>query len=161
MTTTTTATLHRAFALLDSHDSSHTSSPSSCLPSSWSGPSACDISSWATSRAGPTRAVLSIYGNRIDVSSCSCSPPGQPLPRPTRDLGADLSFAVSIASLVISNSRKRTSIQASPNAFPASRVIASRPFGDTTPIEFIQVRQESHSSSWCSDIGDGSIVETD
>ncbi|KAF3768955.1 hypothetical protein M406DRAFT_92278 [Cryphonectria parasitica EP155] len=45
---------------------------------------------------------------------------------------------LSIASLVISNSRKRTSIQITPNAFPATRVSASRPAGDSTPIEFVQ-----------------------
>ncbi|KAJ4414667.1 hypothetical protein N0V82_007781 [Gnomoniopsis sp. IMI 355080] len=45
---------------------------------------------------------------------------------------------LSIASLVISNSQWRTSIQISPNGFPATRVVASRSYGDSTPIEFIQ-----------------------
>ncbi|PSS03596.1 PH domain-containing protein [Coniella lustricola] len=45
---------------------------------------------------------------------------------------------LSISSLVVSNSGKRTSIQISPNGFPATRVAASRPAGDGTPIEFIQ-----------------------
>lgn len=45
---------------------------------------------------------------------------------------------LSIASLVISNTRKRTSIIISPNAFPATRVSASRPAGDNAPVEFVQ-----------------------
>lgn len=45
---------------------------------------------------------------------------------------------LSIASLVISSTRTRTSINISPNAFPATRVVASRTAGDNAPIEFIQ-----------------------
>ncbi|ROW18384.1 hypothetical protein VPNG_00146 [Cytospora leucostoma] len=45
---------------------------------------------------------------------------------------------LSIASLVISSARNRKSISISPNAFPATRVLASRTAGDHTPVEFIQ-----------------------
>ncbi|OLN88662.1 putative ribosylation factor GTPase-activating protein cnt6 [Colletotrichum chlorophyti] len=45
---------------------------------------------------------------------------------------------LSISSLVISNPRRRSSINIVPNAFPATRVSASRPLGDASPIEFVQ-----------------------
>ncbi|KAK2023956.1 PH domain-containing protein [Colletotrichum zoysiae] len=45
---------------------------------------------------------------------------------------------LSIASLVISNPRRRSSINIVPNAFPATKVSASRPLGDNSPIEFVQ-----------------------
>ncbi|KAK1600321.1 PH domain-containing protein [Colletotrichum navitas] len=45
---------------------------------------------------------------------------------------------LSIASLVISNPRRRSSINIVPNAFPATKVSASRPLGDGSPIEFVQ-----------------------
>lgn len=45
---------------------------------------------------------------------------------------------VSISSLVISSPRKRTSINIVPNAFPATRVSASRPLGDNYPLEYVQ-----------------------
>ncbi|OAA43237.1 centaurin beta [Metarhizium rileyi] len=45
---------------------------------------------------------------------------------------------LSISSLVITNSRKRNSVSIIPNAFPASRVIASRISGDSTPLEYVQ-----------------------
>ncbi|KAF6813934.1 PH domain-containing protein [Colletotrichum sojae] len=45
---------------------------------------------------------------------------------------------LSISSLVISNPRRRSAINIVPNAFPATRVSASRPLGDSTPIEFVQ-----------------------
>ncbi|KAL1884246.1 hypothetical protein VTK73DRAFT_3230 [Phialemonium thermophilum] len=45
---------------------------------------------------------------------------------------------LSIASLVISCPRKRTSITISPNAFPATRLSASRSTHDPSPLEFIQ-----------------------
>lgn len=48
-------------------------------------------------------------------------------------------FAVSISSLVITSSRKRSSINIVPNAFPASRLSATRPLGENAPIEFVQV----------------------
>ncbi|KAK4454639.1 hypothetical protein QBC34DRAFT_137874 [Podospora aff. communis PSN243] len=46
--------------------------------------------------------------------------------------------AVSISSVVISSPRKRTSINIVPNAFPATRVSASRSLGDNSPVEFVQ-----------------------
>jgi len=51
-----------------------------------------------------------------------------------------ITVAVSISSVVISNPRRRTSINIVPNAFPATRVSASRSLGDNSPIEFVQVR---------------------
>ncbi|KAI5465941.1 hypothetical protein BGZ63DRAFT_400376 [Mariannaea sp. PMI_226] len=45
---------------------------------------------------------------------------------------------LSITSLVITNPRKRSSVNISPNAFPATKLSASRPLGDTAPIEFVQ-----------------------
>ncbi|KAI3545029.1 PH domain-containing protein [Colletotrichum costaricense] len=45
---------------------------------------------------------------------------------------------LSISSLVISNPRRRSSVNIVPNAFPATRVSASRPLGDGSPIEFVQ-----------------------
>ncbi|KAF9879251.1 PH domain-containing protein [Colletotrichum karsti] len=45
---------------------------------------------------------------------------------------------LSISSLVISNPRRRSSINIVPNSFPATRVSAARPLGDSSPIEFIQ-----------------------
>ncbi|KAJ0313767.1 hypothetical protein COL5a_003308 [Colletotrichum fioriniae] len=45
---------------------------------------------------------------------------------------------LSISSLVISNPRRRSAVNIVPNAFPATRVSASRPLGDGSPIEFVQ-----------------------
>ncbi|KAH6691309.1 PH domain-containing protein [Plectosphaerella plurivora] len=45
---------------------------------------------------------------------------------------------LTISSLVISNPRLRSSIQITPNGFPATRVVASRLAGDSAPLEFIQ-----------------------
>ncbi|KAK7752458.1 hypothetical protein SLS62_005611 [Diatrype stigma] len=45
---------------------------------------------------------------------------------------------LSITSLVITCPRKRTSISVSPNAFPATRVTATRNSSDTNLVEFIQ-----------------------
>jgi len=45
---------------------------------------------------------------------------------------------LSISSVVISSPRKRTSISIVPNAFPATRVSATRSLGDNSPIEFVQ-----------------------
>ncbi|KAL2023193.1 hypothetical protein VTK56DRAFT_3316 [Thermocarpiscus australiensis] len=42
-----------------------------------------------------------------------------------------------ISSVVITSPRKRTSVHITPNAFPATRVSASRSLGDTSPIEFV------------------------
>ncbi|ROT36840.1 PH domain-containing protein [Sodiomyces alkalinus F11] len=52
-----------------------------------------------------------------------------------------------ISSLVISNPRSGSSIQITPNAFPASRVTVSRPTGETAPIEFIQDTDQSNPSA--------------
>ena len=46
---------------------------------------------------------------------------------------------VSVASITISNSRRRL-LTLSPNAFPAVRFVAKRDAGDDTPIEYIQVK---------------------
>lgn len=55
------------------------------------------------------------------------------------DRDADKIFVlVSIASVTISNSRRRL-LTLSPNAFPAVRYVAKRDAGDDTPIEYIQV----------------------
>lgn len=57
---------------------------------------------------------------------------------PSLDLLMKYFRAVSIASVTISNSRRRL-LTLSPNAFPAVRFAAKRDAGDDTPIEFIQV----------------------
>ncbi|KAM7222118.1 hypothetical protein V8F06_002390 [Rhypophila decipiens] len=44
---------------------------------------------------------------------------------------------LSISSVVISNPRRRSAVNIVPNAFPATRVLASRPLGENTPIEFV------------------------
>lgn len=51
-----------------------------------------------------------------------------------------LVLAVTIAGLTITNSRNRTLIHISPNAFPAARYSAKRDIGDDSPIDYIQVR---------------------
>ncbi|KAK3341596.1 hypothetical protein B0T25DRAFT_594085 [Lasiosphaeria hispida] len=60
----------------------------------------------------------------------------------TPDEGATLYLRdqnrLSISSVVISCPRKRTSINIVPNAFPATRISASRPLGDCSPVEFVQ-----------------------
>ncbi|KAI2618528.1 centaurin beta [Hypoxylon sp. NC1633] len=45
---------------------------------------------------------------------------------------------LSIASLVITSPRKRTSTTIVPNAFPATRATATRSSGDVGPVEFVQ-----------------------
>jgi Arf-GAP/SH3 domain/ANK repeat/PH domain-containing protein len=40
--------------------------------------------------------------------------------------------------LVVTNPRKRTSVNVVPNAFPATRVSVQKPLSDTSPIEFVQ-----------------------
>ncbi|KAH9902183.1 centaurin beta [Xylariomycetidae sp. FL2044] len=45
---------------------------------------------------------------------------------------------LSISSLAIASPRKRTSISIVPNAYPATRVTATRVLGDGGPVEFIQ-----------------------
>ncbi|KAL2756348.1 hypothetical protein ACRALDRAFT_1076418 [Sodiomyces alcalophilus JCM 7366] len=51
-----------------------------------------------------------------------------------------------ISSLVISNPRSGSVIQLTPNAFPASRVTASRSIGETAPVEFIQDPEQPNPS---------------
>jgi Arf-GAP/SH3 domain/ANK repeat/PH domain-containing protein len=46
---------------------------------------------------------------------------------------------VSLSSLTISNTRRNVTLNVSPNAFPAARLIAKRSAGDDTPINYIQV----------------------
>ncbi|KAH0499380.1 hypothetical protein TgHK011_006581 [Trichoderma gracile] len=53
---------------------------------------------------------------------------------------------LSITSIVVTNPRKRTSIHITPNAFPATRVSAARPPGDSTPIEFVQDPESSNNN---------------
>ena len=68
---------------------------------------------------------------------------------PSRSLRADELFpAVSIASVTISNSRRRL-LTLSPNAFPAVRYIAKRDPGDECPIEYIQVQIHQAGLWWC------------
>ncbi|KAK3329012.1 hypothetical protein B0H66DRAFT_10069 [Apodospora peruviana] len=45
---------------------------------------------------------------------------------------------LSISSVAISSPRKRSSVNIFPNAYPATRVSASRPLGENSPIEFVQ-----------------------
>jgi Arf-GAP/SH3 domain/ANK repeat/PH domain-containing protein len=52
--------------------------------------------------------------------------------------GANGACAVSMSSVVISSPRKRTSVNIVPNAFPATRISASRPLGDHYPLEYVQ-----------------------
>ncbi|OAA61189.1 arf GTPase activator [Niveomyces insectorum RCEF 264] len=54
---------------------------------------------------------------------------------------------LSISSLVITSSRRRTSINIAPNAFPATKLSASRSLGDNAPIEYVQ-DPESSPSAW-------------
>lgn len=54
------------------------------------------------------------------------------------DLDADES-SVSIASLVITNSRRKVLLSVGADAFPASRVFAKREQPDENLIEYIQV----------------------
>jgi len=46
---------------------------------------------------------------------------------------------VTISSLSVTNSRRRTVLNVIPNAFPATRVSATRDLGDNTVVEFVQV----------------------
>ncbi|KAG5979644.1 hypothetical protein E4U55_004928 [Claviceps digitariae] len=45
---------------------------------------------------------------------------------------------LSISSLIVTNPRKRASINIVPNAFPASRLSVTRLSGDSSPIEYVQ-----------------------
>lgn len=54
---------------------------------------------------------------------------------------------LSIASLVVSNSRRKTLLNVVPNAFPATRLTAKREQGDDAPIEFIQDPETASNAS--------------
>jgi Arf-GAP/SH3 domain/ANK repeat/PH domain-containing protein len=45
---------------------------------------------------------------------------------------------LTISSLVVTNPRKRSSLNIVPNAFPATKLAASRPIGDNALVEFVQ-----------------------
>ncbi|KAK3943634.1 hypothetical protein QBC46DRAFT_418850 [Diplogelasinospora grovesii] len=53
---------------------------------------------------------------------------------------------LSISHVAITSPRKRTTINIVPNAFPATRISASRVLGDHTPIEFVQDPETSSSA---------------
>lgn len=46
---------------------------------------------------------------------------------------------VTISSLTVTDSRRRTVLHVVPNAFPAARVSVTRDLGDNSPIEYVQV----------------------
>lgn len=46
---------------------------------------------------------------------------------------------VTISALSVSNSRRRTILSVAPNAFPATRIFASRDLGDNAIVEYVQV----------------------
>lgn len=48
---------------------------------------------------------------------------------------------VSISSLSISSPRRPSTVNITPSDFPATRINASRPEGDHSPLEFVQVRR--------------------
>lgn len=50
--------------------------------------------------------------------------------------------AVAIASVTITNSRRRVLLHVVPNSFPATRYNAKRDTGDDSPVEYVQVRIE-------------------
>ncbi|KAI9166999.1 Eukaryotic translation initiation factor 3 subunit M [Paramyrothecium foliicola] len=53
---------------------------------------------------------------------------------------------LTISSLSITSPRKRSTVNIVPNAYPASRLSASRPLGEASPIEYIQDPELSSSS---------------
>jgi Arf-GAP/SH3 domain/ANK repeat/PH domain-containing protein len=53
---------------------------------------------------------------------------------------------LSISSLIITNPRKRSSVQVVPNGYPATKLSVSRPNGDSTPVEFVQDPDSVNSS---------------
>lgn len=71
-----------------------------------------------------------------DQNRCTSRPGSQSENSPSELMAS--SAPVSIASVTISNSRRRL-LTLSPNAFPAARYTAKRDAGDETPIEYIQV----------------------
>ncbi|KAL5614350.1 hypothetical protein BROUX41_004456 [Berkeleyomyces rouxiae] len=52
----------------------------------------------------------------------------------------------SITSVSVTSPRKRYNLELKPNGFPASRITASRPAGNTAPVEFVQDVDVSSSS---------------
>jgi hypothetical protein len=52
------------------------------------------------------------------------------------DQGAGI---VTISSLSVTNSRRRTVLNVVPNAFPATRISATRDLGDNSVVEYVQV----------------------
>ncbi|PHH75202.1 hypothetical protein CDD82_4544 [Ophiocordyceps australis] len=54
---------------------------------------------------------------------------------------------LTITSLVVTSPRKRSSLNIVPNAFPASRLLVSRPAGETAPVEYIQDPEASNNPS--------------
>ncbi|KAI1178708.1 ArfGap-domain-containing protein [Nemania sp. FL0916] len=55
---------------------------------------------------------------------------------------------LSIASLVITSPRKRTAVTITPNAFPATRAVATRTPNDAGLVEFVQDPESSSASSF-------------
>ncbi|RCI15652.1 hypothetical protein L249_3583 [Ophiocordyceps polyrhachis-furcata BCC 54312] len=51
---------------------------------------------------------------------------------------------LAVSSLVITNGRKRSSLNILPNASPASRLSVSRPTGEASPIEYVQDPEPSN-----------------
>ncbi|KJZ76735.1 hypothetical protein HIM_04071 [Hirsutella minnesotensis 3608] len=54
---------------------------------------------------------------------------------------------LTISSLVVTNPRKRSSLNIVSNAFPANRLSVSRPTGDVSPIEYVQDPDPSSASN--------------
>ena len=55
-------------------------------------------------------------------------------------------YIVSVASLVVTNARRKVLLNIVPNSFPATRLSAKRDVGDEAPVEYIQVRDLNHLS---------------
>ncbi|KAF7564087.1 hypothetical protein G7046_g15 [Stylonectria norvegica] len=53
---------------------------------------------------------------------------------------------LNISSLVITNPRKRSSVNIVPNAYPSTRLSVTRPVGDSSPVEFVQDPDPSNPS---------------
>lgn len=85
--------------------------------------------------AGPTRAQVFISGTRRDVSTLSSL-----LECKETNAGT---LTVTISSLSVTNSRRRTVLNVVPNAFPATRVSAARDIVDNSVVEYVQVRRYS------------------
>jgi hypothetical protein len=52
---------------------------------------------------------------------------------------------VTISSLSVTSSRRRTVLNVVPNAFPATRLSATRDVGDSSVVEYVQVYEYSSS----------------